>query len=290
MSKVMNATNEQISDFETLKVTREGAVLFATIEAPPMNLLGPQLIRDLVEFIQRAEADHTVQVLVFNSGDPDYFISHVDVTSIKENREAAAKLDGDPSIGQMLLHLSRSRLASMAKNEGRVRGVGSEFVLACDMRFAARESAIFGQFEPSFGVIPGAGGAQHLARLMGRGRALEVMLSAQDYDADLAERYGWINRALPGAELNDFVKSIAQRIAPFPAMGHAAVKQRVNAICLPTLEDIRLDSDLFLEGTRTTEFQELTRSAFEKGFQTREAEMNLAQLVIDIQRNSDIET
>ena len=134
----MNATNEQISDFETLKVTREGAVLFATIEAPPMNLLGPQLIRDLVEFIQRAEADHTVQVLVFNSGDPDYFISHVDVTSIKENREAAAKLDGDPSIGQMLLHLSRSRLVSMAQIEGRVRGVGSEFVLACDMRFAAR--------------------------------------------------------------------------------------------------------------------------------------------------------
>jgi enoyl-CoA hydratase/carnithine racemase len=126
-------------------------------------------------------------------------ISHVDVTRIKENRAEAAKLNGDPSIGQLYRHLSASRLVSIAQIEGRVRGVGSEFVLACDMRFAARESAIFSQFEPSFGVIPGAGGAQHLARLMGRRRALEVMLSAQDYDADLAERYGWINRALPAA-------------------------------------------------------------------------------------------
>jgi enoyl-CoA hydratase/carnithine racemase len=182
----------------------------------------------------------------------------------------------------MLLHLSASRLVSIAQIEGRVRGVGSEFVLACDMRFAARESAIFGQFEPAFGVIPGAGGAQHLTRLMGRGRALEVMLSAQDYDADLAERYGWINRALPAAELNDFVRALALRIAGFPAAGHAVVKERVNAIALPTVEDIRRDSDLFLEGTRTNEFQELTLAAMKGGFQTRNGEMDLARLVGEI--------
>lgn len=270
--------------FETLNVRREGAVLFVEISAPPMNLEGPELVRDLVSLIQQSEADDTVQVLVFKSADPDYFISHVDVTRIKENRAEAAKLAGDESIGQMLRHLSASRLVSIAQIEGRVRGVGTEFILACDMRFAARESAIFGQFEPSFGVIPGAGGAQHLTRLMGRGRALEVMLSAQDYDADLAERYGWINRALPAAELTDFVQSLAVRIASFPAMGHAVVKERVNAIALPSVEDIRRDSDLFLEGTRTDEFQQLTKRAFEHGFQTREAEMNLAQLVIDIQK------
>src|SRR5438093_8112834 len=256
--------------FEKLNVTREGAVLFAAINAPPMKLEGPELIRDLVSLIQRAEADGTVQVIVFKSADPDYFISHVDVTRIKENREAAAKLDGDASIGLVLRHLSASRLVTIAQIEGRVRGVGSEFVLACDMRFAARESAIFGQFEPAFGVIPGAGGAQHLTRLMGRGRALEVMLSAQDYDADLAERYGWINRALPADEIDKFVSSLAHRIAKFPAAGHAVVKERVNAITLPSVEDIRRDSDLFLEGTRSPEFQELTRSAFENGFQTRE--------------------
>ena len=268
--------------FETLNVRRETAVLFVKISDPPMNLEGPELIRDFVSLIQKAEADETVQVLVFKSADPDYFIAHVDVTRIKENREAAAKLNGDPSIGQVLRHLSASRLVSIAQIEGRVRGVGSEFILACDMRFAARESAIFGQFEPSFGVIPGAGGAQHLTRLMGRGRALEVMLSAQDYDADLAERYGWINRALPADDIDDFVRSIALRIAGFPAMGHAVVKERVNAIALPTVEDVRRDSDLFLEGTRTNEFQELTKAAMKRGFQTRDGEMDLARLVGEI--------
>src|ERR1700754_2326842 len=203
----MNAMN-----FETLKLRREGAVLFADINAPPMNLQGPELVRDLVSLIQQAETNKRVRVLVFKSADPDYFISHVDVTRIKENREAAAKLDGAASIGLMLRHLSTSRLVSIAQIEGRVRGIGSEFILACDMRFPARESAIFSQFEPSFGVIPGAGGAQHLARLMGRGRALEIMLSADDYDADLAERYGWINRALPAGELGAFFTALAQRI------------------------------------------------------------------------------
>jgi len=284
MSKAMEAKGrEDALDFETLKVRREDAVLIVEINAPPMNLQGPELIRDFVSLMQQAEADETVKVLIFRSADPDYFISHVDVARIKENREAAAKLEGVTSIGLMLRHLSASRLVSIAQIEGRVRGVGSEFILACDMRFAARESAIFGQFEPSFGVIPGAGGAQHLARLMGRGRALEVMLSAQDYDADLAERYGWINRALPAAELNDFVASLAHRIASFPANGHLTVKARVNAICLPSVEDLCRDSDLLLEGTRTTEFQKLTKAAFENGFQTREAEMNLAKLVYDMQ-------
>jgi enoyl-CoA hydratase/carnithine racemase len=113
-------------DFETLIVRTEGAVLFVEINAPPMNLEGPELVRDLVSLIQQAEADDTVQVLVFKSSDSDYFIAHVDVTRIKENREEAAKLSGDPSIGQMLRHLSASRLVSIAQIEGRVRGVGSE--------------------------------------------------------------------------------------------------------------------------------------------------------------------
>ncbi len=282
------AIKNEAMDFETLKVQKEGGVLFVEITAPPLNLLGAELVRDLVSLIQQVEVNETVKVLVFKSADPDYFISHVDVTRIKENREAAAKLDGSPSIGLMLHHLSASRVVTIAQIEGRVRGVGSEFILACDMRFAARESAIFGQFEPSFGVIPGAGGAQHLARLMGRGRALEVMLSAQDYDADLAERYGWINRALPAAELSDFVKSLAHRIASFPAAGHTVVKERVNAICLPSVDDIRRDSDLFLEGTRTNQFQQLTRVALENGFQTRAAEMDLAQLVYDMQSKTDL--
>jgi enoyl-CoA hydratase/carnithine racemase len=150
------------------------------------------------------------------------------------------------------------------------------------MRFAARESAIFGQFEPAFGVIPGAGGVQYLARLMGRGRALEVMLSAEDYDAEMAERYGWINRALPADELEDFVRSLAHRISRFPAVGCAQIKDRVNAIGLPPAEDFRRDSDLFLEGVRSPEFQDLMQAAMKRGFQTREVEMSLGKLVADL--------
>src|SRR5215510_6338732 len=242
-------------DFETLKASQEAAVLFVAIAAPPMNLLGPELVRDLVSLIQRGEADDAVQVLVFGSADPDYFISHVDVNRISQYRAEAARLTGEASIALMFRHLSASRLVSIAQIEGRVRGAGSEFVLACDMRFAARESAIFGQFEPAFGQVPGGGAAQHLVRLMGRARALEVMLSAEDYDADLAERYGWINRALPAGALASFVESLAHRIARFPAAVHATVKTRVNAIGLASVEDYLRDSELFIEGTRRPEFQ-----------------------------------
>src|ERR1051325_6199102 len=143
-----------------------------------MNLLGPELVRDLVSLIQQCEAEDTIKVLVFKSADPDYFISHVDVTRIAEYHAEAGKLTGDASLAVMFHHLSASRLVTIAQIEGRVRAAGSEFVLACDMRFASRESAIFGQFEPSFGLLPGGGGVQHLGRLMGRARALEVMLSA----------------------------------------------------------------------------------------------------------------
>jgi enoyl-CoA hydratase/carnithine racemase len=156
----------------TLNARQDGAVLFAEIAAPPMNLLGPELVRDLVSLIQRAEADETVKVLVLKSADPDYFISHVDVTQIKEYRAEAAKLTGEASIALLFRHLSASRLVSIAQIEGRVRGAGSELVLACDLRFAARESAIFCQLELAFGTIPGGGAVQHLVRLMGRVRAL----------------------------------------------------------------------------------------------------------------------
>ena len=209
--------DDSVMVFETLKVLREGGVLFADIAAPPMNLLGPALVRDLVSLIQRAEADDTIKVLVFKSADPDYFIAHVDVTLIDQYRAEAAKLTGEASIGLMFRHLSGSRIVTIAQVEGRVRAGGSEFVLGCDMRFAARESAIFSQPEVATGVSPGAGGIQHLARLMGRARALEVMLGAEDYDAELAERYGWINRALPAKALGGFVRSLAHRIAKFPA-------------------------------------------------------------------------
>jgi enoyl-CoA hydratase/carnithine racemase len=266
-------------EFDTLNIRRDGPVLFVEIAAPPMNLLGPDLVRDLVSLIQQTEPDDSISVLVFTSADPDYFISHVDVTRISEYRAEAAKLDGDASVALLFRHLSTSRLVTIAQIEGRVRAVGSEFVLAMDMRFAARESAIFGQFEPAFGVLPGGGAAQHLARLMGRGRALEVLLSAEDYDADLAERYGWINRALPAAELGAFVSALAQRVAAIPDEGRRVVKERVNEITLAPAQDFLRDSDLFGEGARTPAFQGLTGAAMRHGFQTREPELDMPRLL-----------
>jgi len=281
-SRSAAAAHASACAFETLKVRKEGAVLYADIAAPPMNLLGPALVRDLVSLIQQAEADSDLKVLVFRSADPDYFIPHVDVTQIQQYREEAAKLTGEASIALMFRHLSASHLVTIAQIEGRVRGAASEFVLACDMRFAARESAIFSQPEPALGQIPGGGAVQHLARLMGRGRALEVMLSAQDYDAELAERYGWINRALPANTLSDFVRSLAHRIARFPPSGLAVVKERVNAIALAPVEDFRRDSDLFGEGVRNPEAQRRFQAALKRGFQTRDAELDLARLLGDL--------
>jgi enoyl-CoA hydratase/carnithine racemase len=268
--------------FETLDVHVDAGVVFAGISSPPMNLLGPELVRDLVSLIQRAEADAGCSVLVFTSADPDYFISHVDLTRVAEYRAEAAKLTGEASIAALFRHLSASRLVTIAQIEGRVRGAGSEFALACDMRFAARESAIFGQIEAAFGLIPGGGAAQYLVRVMGRARALEVLLSAEDYDAELAERYGWINRALPADALDDFVRRLAHRIAAFPAAGQVAVKDRVNAISLASAEDFRRDSDLFGAGVRHAESQRRIAGAFDHGLQTRDGEMALASLLADL--------
>src|SRR5262249_41397200 len=144
MRKAINNENQGDSmDFVTLTVRKEGAVLFAEIAAPPMNLLGPELVRDLVSLIQQAEADDDVQALVFKSADPDYFISHVDVTRIGEYRDEAVKLTGEASLGMLFRRLSTSRLVTIAQIEGRVRGAGSEFALACDMPFAPPPSPLF---------------------------------------------------------------------------------------------------------------------------------------------------
>jgi enoyl-CoA hydratase/carnithine racemase len=276
---VSTSTTPGAWTFDTITVQRDGPVLFAEILAPPMNLLGPELVRDLVSLIQRAEADAACRVLVFKSGDPDYFISHVDLTRIPEYRQEAAKLTGVPSIALLFRHLSASRLVTIAQIEGRVRSGGSEFVLACDMRFAALESAVFAQFESAFGQIPGGGATQYLARLMGRARALEVLLSAEDYSADLAERYGWINRALPANALGAFVRALAERIAQFPPAGVLAIKDRINAITLAPTDDFRRDSDLFGERVRNAETQHRIKAAMHHGLQTRHAEMEFASII-----------
>ncbi|NPD70031.1 enoyl-CoA hydratase/isomerase family protein (plasmid) [Lichenicola cladoniae] len=268
-----------IDDFDTLKLQAEGAVLFVTILAPPINLIGPELVRDLVSLIEILDRGEPYRVVVFKSGDPDFFIPHVDVTKVKEYREEAARLTGEASIALLFRRLSETKAVTIAQIEGRTRGAGSEFVLACDMRFAARETAVFSQFESSFGLTPGGGGVQHLVRLLGRGRALEVLVTADDYSADLAAQYGWINRALPAAGLPEFVSRMAHRIASFPPAGALSIKSRVNAVALAPVEEFRTDSNLFAEGVSDPATQFRMKAAFKAGFQTREPELDLASLV-----------
>jgi enoyl-CoA hydratase/carnithine racemase len=145
------------------------------------------------------EHDEDVRVVVFASADEEFFLPHVDIVQVAEYTKETARIGGtvSGSLGGLLRPLSDARQVTIAKVEGFARGGGSELALACDMRFASRERAVFGQIEAGFGAVPGAGGMQHLTRLLGRGRAMEVILSSGDYDADMAESYGWINRALP---------------------------------------------------------------------------------------------
>jgi enoyl-CoA hydratase/carnithine racemase len=265
--------------YETLKLEEHGAALFVTIDAPPMNMLGPEMVRDLVSLITILDRGEPYRVVVFRSADPDYFISHVDVTKIVAYRQEAAALTGEASIALLFRRLAETKAVTIAEIAGRTRGAGSEFVLNCDMRFAARGRAFISQNEAAFGVVPGGAGAQHLVRMLGRGRALEVLLGADDFDAELAEHYGWVNRSFASDELSPFVSKLALRIAGFPAKGLNQIKERVNDISLASVQEFRRDSDLFGNGVKDPDVQARIHSAIERGFQTRDAEMQLGHLL-----------
>ncbi|MFD6276036.1 enoyl-CoA hydratase/isomerase family protein [Streptomyces sp. NPDC060209] len=185
--------------YETIQTRLVGNVLNATFNAPPMNLIGPEVVRDLVTLLEDLSQPTAPRVVVFDSADADFFLPHVDMTKVLEYTAEAAKAGGpgDASLGMLFRKLSQLPVVTIAKLRGRARGAGSEFLLACDMRFASRENAILGQPEVGIGTPPGAGAIQHLTRLLGRARALEVVLTSADFDAELAERYGWVNRAVP---------------------------------------------------------------------------------------------
>jgi enoyl-CoA hydratase/carnithine racemase len=257
-------------DFKTLKTRADGALLFVEIDSPPMNLLGKAMVADLVSLIRILDKGEPHRVVVFSSAHPEFFIPHVDITEVTAYREIAASLTGQASLGLLFRRLSETKAVTIAQIAGRVRGAGSEFALACDMRFASRERAIFGQVECGLGLVPGAGAVQHLARALGRGRALEVLLSSKDYDTETAERYGWINRALPDVELASFVETLARRICQFPQEGLMGIKDRVNAITLASEADFLVDSDLFGEGVKLPVTQARIRTLFERGMQKPE--------------------
>lgn len=212
--------------YRTLRVAPcDEGVLGVVIDAPPMNLIGPELVRDLVGLLGALQADQETRVIVLESADPDYFIPHVNLMKVPEYTAEAAKAGGpdDASLGMLWHKLSEVPVVTIAKIRGRARGAGSELALACDMRFAARENAILGQIEVGVGATPGAGGMQHLARLLGRGRAMEAILGADDFDPELAERYGWINRGPTGRRPG--------RVRGPARAAHRLVPRRRRAIC-----------------------------------------------------------
>ena len=206
----------------------------ATFANPPINLIDPDTIGELQDLLSALEIDADVKVVVFRSADPDFFLAHWDV--LADKAKVAAMPPGPtgmhPSI-DVLVRLSRAPVASIAEIRGRARGAGSEFVLACDMRFASRERAIFGQFEVGMGAVPGGNPMARLAGLMGRGRGLEVILGADDFSADRAEQYGYVNRALPDEEIEAFVDGFARRLASFEKHALAGAKALMNEVTLP---------------------------------------------------------
>jgi enoyl-CoA hydratase/carnithine racemase len=265
--------------YRTLRVAEtDDGVLSVSIDAPAMNLIGPELVRDLVNLLVAVESDPNVRVMVLQSMDPEYFVPHVDLTKVAEYTDEAAKAGGpdDASLGMLWHKLSDLPVVSIAKLRGRARGAGSELALACDMQFAARENAVLGQIEVAVGSTPGAGGMQHLARLLGRGRAMEAILSANDFDAEQAERYGWINRALPDADLDDFVARLARRIASFPGDAVRSAKRVLNELTLPPADAIRADARRFRQLVASDPAKDRTAALFAQGLQTRgELELHL---------------
>src|ERR1700716_2220312 len=193
-------------------------------------------------------------------------------TSISRKSRSTPPKGGGPndaSLGMLWHKLSELPVVTIAKLRGRARGAGSELALACDMRFAARENAVLGQPEIGFGAPPGAGGVQHLGRLLGRGRAMEVILGAGDFDADVAERYGWVNRALPDAELDAFVARLARRIASFPVDAVRSTKQVLNELTLPGADAIRADARRFQQLVGSETVKARAAILFAEGLQTR---------------------
>lgn len=269
----------QYSDYKCFQFRFDPGVMFASINHPPINLLDDALSLEFDRLGRQIEADESVRVLVLQSSLPDFFIAHSGL-----GRVGAASKQVSNTRSFRLTQLIGERLRNMpkvtiAKVEGRARGGGSEIALAADMCFAAIGKAFFGQPEVAVGLVPGGGSTQRLPRLMGRGRALEVLLGCDDISAELAERYGYVNRALPADELGSFVERLAHRIASFPAHTIAHLKTAVDRGAFASLAEGLLveahESDLSVASEVT---QARVAEALNVGAETYEGELDLAFL------------
>jgi len=238
-----------------------------TFNHPPLNIFGPKTIPQLNEIITAVESDEQLKVVVFDSAIDGFFLTHYDfLAKIEDTTSLQPGPTGLQPLPDMLVRLSRAPVVSIASIRGRATGVGSELALACDMRFASREKAILSQFEVGAGFVPGGGPMARLPRLIGRGRALEVFLGADDFPGDLAERYGYVNRSLPDAELDAFVDALATRIASFDKRAISETKRFVDVASLPPDYEIAPEWDVCFASIMRPAAQQRIKKLMEQGF------------------------
>jgi len=238
-----------------------------TFDNPPLNIFGPESIPQLNEIITELENDEDVKVVVFDSAVQGFFLTHYDfLTRIEDTASLRPGPTGLQPLPDMLVRLSRAPVVSIASIRGRATGVGSELALACDMRFASRERGILSQWEVGAGVVPGGGPMARLPRLMGRGRALEVLLGADDIPGDLAELYGYVNRSLPDAGLDGFVESLATRISSFDKRAISETKRFADVASLPPDYEIAPEWDVCLASIMRPAAQTRINKLMERGF------------------------
>jgi enoyl-CoA hydratase/carnithine racemase len=240
-----------------------------TFHNPPFNIYGPNTMPQLNKVVTAIETDPQVKVVVFDSDVPGFFLTHYDfLPPLTDTTSLPPGPTGLPQLPDMLVRLSKAPVVSIASIRGRATGVGSELALACDMRFASREKAKLTQFEIGAGFAPGGGPMARLPRLMGRGRALEVLMTGTYIDGELAERYGYVNRALPDAALDAFVDKMARRIASFDKQTLADIKRLVDASSLPTNEQIGAEWEAFLGSVKRPDAQQRIGKLMELGLST----------------------
>ena len=269
-----------MSEHPGLSSTRDGGVATVTIDHPPVNLLDGTLIGSLLTVAGELAGDDSVQVVVVRSANPEFFIAHADLHLIRAlPRDVTERADELGLVHVIFEQWRTLPQVTIAQLEGRARGGGSEFALALDLRFAAIGRALLSQPEVSLGIIPGGGGTQRLPRLVGRGRALEVVLGCEDFSAELAERYGYVNRALPADELGPFVDRMARRIASYPPHAVRLAKQSVDAAG-GTLHDGLLDESMYFNRSLADPgLDARIDAALGAGAQTREGELDLGKLL-----------
>jgi enoyl-CoA hydratase/carnithine racemase len=268
---------------ELVRITRDGGVACATIDAGEINLMTLELFGALARAIRGVAADDDIRVLVWQSANPEFFIAHFDVHAILAMPAEGDAVRGVPNpFHEMCEQLRTMPKATICKIAGRVGGGGAEFAAACDMRFGAIGRMTLNQMEVPLGILPGGGGTQRIPRLVGRGRALEIILGGVDVDAELAAQWGWLNRALPPGELDAHVDALARRIASFPAPAIAEAKAAVLAAEPDPAAGLEEESWRFQRLLRTADARAAMEAFLQAGGQTPDGERRVAELTAEV--------